>query len=298
MKYEEIDAMNVLKLGVGLSCAAFWLASPLYAETVVTGFLGAVAAGDQSVDKPGAVADNELVETGEDGRASVFSQNVLVELCSNVSLAVREEGDRQIVRVDSGAVRLLVEPVVSGRAPMQIHTPVAIATVLGTEVFVTVDSESGATTFTAVDHPVRIDTPDGGTITLHGGEQTTVLPNQSASAARRLGSNSLAQLGSCLADFQGAIRTLALNKVRSAQAPQAFDQVAVAEVLPPLPAPPAAPPAAPPPVVSPEEGTDLAEQSNPTVELPYIPSDVDPSSTPTHRSLPGCSSPPCEQGFR
>ena len=55
MKYEEIDAMNVLKLGVGLSCAAFWLTSPLYAETIVTGFLGAVAAGDQSVDKPGAL---------------------------------------------------------------------------------------------------------------------------------------------------------------------------------------------------------------------------------------------------
>ena len=61
--------------------------------------------------------------------------------------------------------------------PLEIHTPTAIATLLGTEVLVEVHPTSGDTTSTSFDHQIRVnstDSPNGEGVVISSGESVTV----------------------------------------------------------------------------------------------------------------------------
>jgi uncharacterized membrane protein YgcG len=186
--------------------------------------------GDANVDRSGAVGDDASVETGADGNAAMLvDDNSLVELCASTTMTLTRRSDTgsRVINVGAGTTRILVEPRADGEH-IQVHTPAAIATILGTVVYVTVDPVTGDTTFASEDHDVRVENIDPnvpGSTTITGSEQVTIRRGEAPSPPEKLTRRTLANLGGCLADFH----KLAL----------AFDRAAA---MPEPPLPPVGPP--------------------------------------------------------
>lgn len=95
----------------------------------------------------GPIADGEHLKLGEDAACSVLlDDDAVVELCGQTSVVFNRDRDsnRRIVSLDSGEIRIVVDPR-DFEDRIEIHTPAAIATLLGTIVHISVDSETGAT---------------------------------------------------------------------------------------------------------------------------------------------------------
>jgi hypothetical protein len=161
-------------------------------------------------DLPGAIADGEHVRLGENSACSILLDgDALVELCAETSLVFERDRDsqRRIVSLDGGEIRIVVEPrAVAER--IEIHTPAAIATLLGTIAHVAVDAQTGATKITSAHSriSVRSGLPGvGGSTVLESGQQLTVKRGEPPPAQpRRLDPRELSELGGCLVDFHSA----------------------------------------------------------------------------------------------
>jgi hypothetical protein len=108
--------------------------------------------GDDALEGRADVADGEELETDEDGGCSVLVDgDALMEVCGNTSLQLARKGGAsdgsRVVKLERGAIRMVVEPRL-GEEKIEIHTPAAIATVLGTILYVSVDA-NGVTTITS-----------------------------------------------------------------------------------------------------------------------------------------------------
>jgi hypothetical protein len=135
---------------------------------------------------------------------------------------------------------------------IEIHTPAAIATILGTVIYVTVDPATGETTFSSSDSRVNIRgrdevacTPVGlpaeaglpecaaGT-TIGSLEQLTVVPGEQEREKKKVDEQDLAALGGCLVNFHD----LAAQIDRASQEKKAAARVAAVDVaavdLPPV----------------------------------------------------------------
>ena len=110
------------------------------------------------------------------------------------------------IEVGAGTTRIIVEPG-SSDEPIQISTPAAIATILGTVVYVTVDPVTGETTIASEDHPVKIESSDpsiSGSTTINGMETLTMRPGEAPAAKpQRMAKSVLQNLGGCLRDIHG-----------------------------------------------------------------------------------------------
>ena len=208
--------------GLGFLAVAFaLLVAPAASGEVgrVTGVTGSVSTGGREVANLSGVAQDEKIETGDDGNvAMLLGNDVLVELCSRSSAVVEEDEGRRIVRLESGEARIVVEP---GRrdVPIEIHTPAAIATILGTVVYVSVDPTTGATTVTSSDHDVQvigIGPAATAPVKIKGGERTTVSWGSEPAKPQKLGFTSMRNLGSCLGDFDRRLRTISVIRARAA----------------------------------------------------------------------------------
>jgi hypothetical protein len=158
----------------------------------------------------GTLAEGEHVKLGEDGACSILvDRDALVELCGQTSLLLRrdERSNRRIVALDRGEIRIVVEPR-AFEERIEIHTPAAIATLLGTIVHVSVDPTTGATTISSAESRVSVRSGDPhipGTTIVDVSEQLTVMPGEAPPAApRRLDRDQLSELGGCLVDFHSA----------------------------------------------------------------------------------------------
>jgi hypothetical protein len=267
----------------------------------ITGLAGSVSgAADRELAEHGAVGESEKIETGEDGNvAMLVGDDVLVELCPQSALVIEPEaGGKRIVRVESGDARIVVEP--GQNVPIEIHTPAAIATILGTVVYVTVDPETGQTTITSSDHDVEVQRigSNAAPIQISGGERTTVAWGGDPTRPRKLGFTSMRNLGSCLGDFDRRLRTEAVIRARREQQTSMVAETAVAdmlaaEALPPVGASPIAQSLLDGSGSGPGQGPSPIED----LELPYDPSDtVEPRAIAPARALAPCPGPPCEQG--
>jgi hypothetical protein len=140
-------------------------------------------------DLGGSIADGEHLRVGEDAGCSVLlDDNAVVELCGQTSVVFERDRDsnRRIVSRDSGEIRIVVEPR-DFEERIEIHTPAAIATLLGTIVHVSVDPETGATTISSAQSKVSVrsdETDVRGTTVLAAGDQVTVQPGEAPSATR------------------------------------------------------------------------------------------------------------------
>jgi hypothetical protein len=110
-----------------------------------------------------------------------------------------------VVDLERGEIRMVVEPRL-GEERIEVHTPAAIATILGTIVHVSVDA-LGVTTVTSRHARVLVESAAAGVkgaTTISEGEQAVVEPGRAPSPARRLDESEMAALGGCLIDFHAA----------------------------------------------------------------------------------------------
>ena len=101
---------------------------------------------------------------------------------------------------------MVVEPRL-GEEKIEIHTPAAIATVLGTILHIAVDT-NGITTITSEVSRVLVESANPtipGQTTVSGGEQIVIHPDQAPpERPAKLSSRGVASLSGCLLDFHGA----------------------------------------------------------------------------------------------
>ena len=186
--------------------------------TVVVG--DAVAGSGRPLASHSGVADDEEIRMGKDGGCSLLvDDDALIELCEETSVVLErdERTQRRRVRVDAGEIRIVVEPrLVEER--LEIHTPAAIATILGTIVHVAVDPATGETTISSAQSKVRVESSDPsvkGSTTVAALEQITVKPGEAPpSRPRRLAREEIAALGGCLLDFHAAAQELARDDLQ------------------------------------------------------------------------------------
>jgi ferric-dicitrate binding protein FerR (iron transport regulator) len=186
--------------------ALLWSAAPAALADEVAGQITASVDAELS----GSIADGEHLKLGEDAACSVLlDDDAVVELCGHTSLVFERdrESNRRIVSLDSGEIRIVVDPRDFDER-IEIHTPAAIATLLGTIVYVAVDPKTGETTISSAESKVsvRSDRPDvRGTTVLKAGEQVKVEPGAAPPATPRvLDPQEVSELGGCLVDFHFA----------------------------------------------------------------------------------------------
>jgi hypothetical protein len=198
-----MNRAGVLAVAIG---AAFALVSIGVAADEIAGEITASVGTVPS----GALAEGEHVKLGEDGACSILvDQDAVVELCGQTSLLLRrdERSNRRIVALDRGEIRIVVEPR-AFEERIEIHTPAAIATLLGTIVHVSVDPTTGATTISSAESQVAVRSGDpqiSGTTIVDASQQLTVMPGVAPPAEpQRLDREQLSELGGCLVDFHSA----------------------------------------------------------------------------------------------
>jgi len=158
----------------------------------------------------GPIADGEPLQLGEGDACSILlDDDVVVELCGQTSVVFKRDRDsnRRIVSLDSGEIRIVVDPR-DFEERIEIHTPAAIATLLGTIVHVSVDPKTGATTISSAQSQVSVRSDEPavrGTTVLTAGEQVTVEAGAAPPAKpKRLDPQEISELGGCLVDFHVA----------------------------------------------------------------------------------------------
>jgi hypothetical protein len=149
------------------------------------------------------------------------------------------DSNRRIVSLDRGEIRIIVEPR-EFDARIEIHTPAAIATLLGTIVHVSVDPNTGESIITSAQSKVSVRSDEAavrGTTVLAAGEQVTVKPGDAPPAKpKQLDPEEVAALGGCLVDFHVA----AADRDSQESGERVTDRLTAADAAnaDPLPGPP------------------------------------------------------------
>jgi hypothetical protein len=230
----SFSGMQKVALGLGALCV-FGAAPAPAAETAarVTAAVGSTNSEGSAVDPRGGLQDGDDLETGEDGNCSLLvDEDALVEVCGNTSLRLeRKEGQPdgpRVVNLDQGEVRLVVEPRLAGER-IEIHTPAAIATLMGTIVYVSVDA-LGVTTVTSAASQVMVESSDTavpGKTMIDAGQQIVIRPGEAPpQQPTAMRPEALKAMGGCLIDFHGA----ALNHDRGQAANDKVDEVVEQDV--------------------------------------------------------------------
>ena len=161
---KQLSRRQHIALATGILCAlALLQTSVAQGAARVTAAVGTALSGGDALEQRGALDDVADLETGDDGNCSLLvDQDALMELCGGTSLKLdRKEGQPdgpRVVRLDRGEIRMVVEPRL-GEERIEIHTPAAIATLLGTVVHVSVDA-LGVTTITSAASRVLVESSD------------------------------------------------------------------------------------------------------------------------------------------
>jgi hypothetical protein len=245
---------RLLACGVGFWAAALLGAGVALADgsgAQVTAVVGdAVTSGGRPLQNRSQIADDEKIALGKDGNCSILvDDDALIEMCEDTAVVFEtdESTGRRRIRVDAGQIRIVVEPrVVDER--LEVHTPAAIATILGTIVHVAVDPATGETTITSAESKVRVESSDPsvkGSTTVAALEQISLKPGEAPPAQpRRLDPQEVAELGGCLVDFHAAARNLDRDDLQL----HAVERIAIRDGAstpwnpPPVPAAPAVDP--------------------------------------------------------
>lgn len=247
----KVGSRISLALTVLLAVGTWAASSPVSADisATVTSVTGDASIGAKPAELSGLVSEGENIETGPEASCSLLvDQRSLVQFCGQASVRLRHDEERNatILDVSEGSTRALVGPRSAGE-PLEIHTPVAIASILGTILSVTVDPATGDSTFALEEGEVQIQTQTrdpalSRTITLRAGEQVTIRADQLPGEVQRLKLQDLARRADCLDDrfFHGA----SLEVAREDRARALTDEITRADIpsdLPPVGAPPTVP---------------------------------------------------------
>jgi hypothetical protein len=162
-----------------------------------------------------SIADDEKIALEKDEGCSVLiDDDALVEMCEETEMVLETDAEsgRRLVRIDAGEIRIVVEPRAAGER-IEVHTPAAIATILGTIVHFAVDPATGETTISSAESRVRVRSNDPA---IHGStvvsplEQVRMMPGEAPpEQPKRLAPDEFAKLGGCLVDFHALAGKLA-----------------------------------------------------------------------------------------
>ncbi len=196
----------------------------------ITAVIGGATSDSGALEQRAEIADGQKIETADDGNCAVLlEEDALIELCGGTTLTLARAKDtgRRVINVEAGEARIVVDPLAGER--IEIHTPAAIATIMGTIVYVTVDKETGVTTITSSDHEVEIRSNDSavaGSTTITGGESTTIEPGRAPAQKQQLSRRHLANLGGCLVD----LHEVSINIDRGAAEAKVTEKVAAGDM--------------------------------------------------------------------
>src|SRR5262245_22601274 len=143
----------------------------------VTAVTGNAGAGGSPLERQSSLADGDSLQTGDDGACSLLvDRDAVLEVCQGTSLRLghrdgKSDGPR-VLELRRGEIRVLAEPRAAAQR-IEIHTPAAIATILGSVVYVAVDA-NGVTTIAAAESKVRVESPrrPGSGVTLRSEKST------------------------------------------------------------------------------------------------------------------------------
>ena len=177
----------------------------------VTAVKGDASVGEARAEISDRVSEDQSIVTGPEASCSVLvEKRALIQFCGQAAVRLRHDQERNatIVDVAEGSTRTLAGPRQADE-PLEIHTPVAIAAILGTILSVTVEPATGDATFALEEGKARIETRDpagGRTILLNAGEQVRVSADGRAGEVKPLRLRDLAERPDCLDDrfFRGA----------------------------------------------------------------------------------------------
>jgi hypothetical protein len=192
-----------------VASGALAIGGPAGAEIsgTVTSVKGNAVVGANSAEIASPVAEGDSIVTGPEAACSVLvDKRALIQFCGKAAVRLRHEEERNatIVDVTEGSARALVGPRRADE-PLEIHTPTAIAAILGTILSVTVDPVTGDSTFALEEGKVQIETQPsdptlGRSITLNAGEQVTVHADGSADEVQALKLRDIAKRTDCMDD--------------------------------------------------------------------------------------------------
>jgi hypothetical protein len=209
-------------------------ADPAARVTVVT---GRANAGGVAVEKQARLRDGDSLQTGGDGGCSILvDEDAMLELCPDTSLRLGRRdgpGDRpRVLELPRGEIRVLAGPRPAGQR-IEVHTPAAIATIVGSVVYVSVDA-SGVTTIASAESEVRVESARrlGRPVTLAAGQQITVRPGAPLPRTTQKWDPDLSPAHGCLIDF----RALAFEGARSRGDTRALEAITGQDALDGLPA--------------------------------------------------------------
>lgn len=190
---------TTLLASVALSVAAL----PAAASLKVTSVDGQATSGGDAVAQHGAVPDGETVETVDSGKCSLMlKDDAVLQLCNRAAVSSRpSEAGGSILDVSRGEMKATVGPQ-DPSAPLEIHTPAAVATILGTVVHVAVDPDTGDTLITSIDNRIRV-TGVGGSdeaVVIDSGQQVLIKKGANPGTPRLLDRAAMADLSECLND--------------------------------------------------------------------------------------------------
>ncbi len=221
------------------------------AATVITSSTGNVTAGSEHLEQSDVVKASDRVEVEGNGTASLMvGDSALVRLCHGASLGFgNDRGDGpSALSLGAGQAKISAGKRASDD-PLEIHTPAAIATLLGTEAHVVVDPMTGDTVITSLAHRIRIEGLDAanggtsGTIVISKGQKVTIRKGEAPESAEDVDISSLAGSSACLDDAR--YRIAAVSAARRGYAANSIGMIALMDSEVDVPTVAAAPPIIP-----------------------------------------------------
>jgi hypothetical protein len=203
----------------------------------VTAAAGTALSDGDALEQRAALDDVTDLETGDDGNCSLLlDQDALMELCGGTSVRLERKGGKpdgpRVVKLDRGEIRMVVEPRL-GEERIEIHTPAAIATLLGTIVHVSVDA-LGVTAISSAESEILVvpkDASIGGSSKVGAGQQLVVAPGEKVGQPTRMTQKMMESRGGCLIDFHD----VALAMDRTASENRKIDEVVNEDIVEDLP---------------------------------------------------------------
>ncbi|MDP6979366.1 MAG: FecR family protein [Myxococcota bacterium] len=205
------------------------MAATAGASTVLTATHGNVSVNGETATQSDAVGTGDTVEVEGGAIASVLvGDTALVRMCHGAALGFgNDSGDGpSALNLRGGQVKVSAGKRPAGD-PLEIHTPAAIATLMGTEVHLSVDRDSGATTITSLEHQIRIagsSKQPQAPIVISPGEKITVSKDGVVGEVETASAPDLAFSSDCLDDAR--FRIAAVKAAVRQYADKSVEQIA------------------------------------------------------------------------
>ncbi len=202
-------------------------------RAIVTSVDGDAKSGQASVQlhSPGAL-ESPLV-TDDDASCSVLiDRETVVQFCGRTSMRIVDDKSRDItiVRIDEGSTRTTAAPRGLDN-PLEIHTPIAVAVIVGTVITTTVDPLTGDTTFEVEEGSIRVratESADSSMVTVEAGESVTIRRGQQPE--RVITSQGRATNAQ---DCIGRLRVASIKTARKTREAVVMEEITKADILPP-----------------------------------------------------------------